>query len=63
MQIDSTRVHEALNQIAIKLHNCELDGLSCVAAMRKALCDIEADAALRRSRDVYRCVIERLENG
>ena len=52
MQIDSTRLHEALNEIAIKCHNCEVDAVSCITAIRRALCDIEADTALRRAREV-----------
>lgn len=62
MQIDSTRLHEALNEIAIKCHNLEFDAVSCVTAIRRALCDIEADTASKNAIKKYAGALEGLKD-
>lgn len=50
MQIDSTKVHEALNQIAIQAHEFTIrSAVDAVKEIRRALCDLEAQTACERS--------------
>ena len=50
MQIDSTKLHEELNQIAIKCHNHEImSAVECIQAVRRVLCRIEGDTACYRA--------------
>ena len=61
MQIDSVKVHEALNQIALQCHDHDMTTtIECIQAVRKAVCDIEADTACRRAMDKYAVALEGL---
>ncbi len=62
MQIDSTKLHEALNEIAIKCHNCEVDAISCVTTIRRVLCDIEAETACKNAIKKYSGALEGLKD-
>jgi hypothetical protein len=54
MQIDSTRLHEALNQLAIQAHECSIrTAVEAIKAVRRAICDIEADTACENARVKY----------
>ena len=43
MQIDSVKLHERLNMIAIKLNHEHID---IINMLRRELCDIEAETAM-----------------
>jgi hypothetical protein len=50
MQIDSVKLHEALNIIAIKLNH---DHIDIINMLRRELCDIEAETAMSKVQEKY----------
>ena len=61
MQIDSTKVHDLLNAIAIECCG-NSDIVACVKTMRKELIDIEAETALWNSKAKYHEALEGLKD-
>ncbi len=54
MQIDSTRIHEFLNRVAIECENKTLsDTVQCVKFIRAALIDLEVETACRNAEAKY----------
>ena len=61
MQIDSIKVHDALNAIAIACHNHEIHyPLECISKIRKAINDIEAETACNNAIKKYSGVLKGL---
>jgi len=50
MQIDSVKLHEALNMVAIKLNHEHIDIINMI---RRELCDIEAETAMQNAQEKY----------
>lgn len=54
MQIDSVKLHERLNQIALSCNQHDLHtAIECMQAVRKVLCDLEAETACERASVKY----------
>jgi hypothetical protein len=54
MQIDSIKVHDALNAIAIECHNNDIHyPLEVISKIRKAVNDIEAETACNNAKFKY----------
>lgn len=54
MQIDSVKLHELLNQIALDCNEHDLHtAIDCMKAVRKVLCDLEADTACSNAKTKY----------
>ncbi len=62
MQIDSTKVHEFLNRVAIACDNKTLsDPVQCVKFIRAAIIDLEAETACNNAKLKFHDVIECLK--
>ena len=54
MQIDSVKLHEALNQIALDCNTHDIaTAIDCMRKVRQVLIDLEADTACRNAQEKY----------
>jgi len=54
MQIDSVKLHELLNQISLDCNTHDIaTAIDCMQAVRKVLCDLEAETACERARENF----------
>ena len=64
MMVDSTAIHEALNQIAILSHKQEiLTPVECIRQIRTAINIIEAETCFNNAKITHAAVLKRIKEG